>query len=214
MPKAFADLHIDMYIGAYADAVSAAGGAAVYLPMHGDAARLVARLDGLLLSGGADIAPGRYGAEVEAELFGPELERDAFELAVTEAAMTAGIPVLGICRGLQLLNVHGGGTLNQHVPDQVRNDIPPNHEVHEVSLAPGSRLHAMYGDRRTINSLHHQTVRDPAAGWEVVGRGPEGHVEAIEMTGRDALAVQWHPELLDGARTDPLFAWLVDRARG
>lgn len=214
MPAAFADLHVDMFIGAYADAVAAAGGVPVYLPMHGDAARVVARLDGLLLSGGADIAPDRYGAEVEAELYGPELERDAFELAVTDAAFAAGIPILGICRGLQLLNVHGGGTLNQHVPDQARSDVPVNQELHEVAFVPGSRLHEMYGARRTINSLHHQTVRDAGSGWEVVGRGPEGHVEAIELAGRDALAVQWHPELLDGAPNDPLFAWLVDCARG
>ena len=105
--------------------------------MHGDAARLVARLDGLLLSGGADIAPGRYGAEVEAELFGPELERDALELAVTEAAMTAGIPALGLCRGRQLLHVHGGGTLNQHVPDQVATTSRRT-TSNEVSLPPGS----------------------------------------------------------------------------
>ncbi len=210
----FADLHIDMYIGAYADAVTAAGGVPVHLPQGGNAEQVVSRLDGLLLSGGADIAPSRYGAAVEAELYGPEPERDVFELAVVEATFAAGIPVLGICRGLQLLNVHAGGTLHQHVPDQVRNDLPVNDEPHEVIFDPGSRLYEMYGPRRSINSLHHQTVRDLGAGWRVVGRGPEGHVEAIEHASREALAVQWHPELLDGAPSDPLFAWLVDRARG
>jgi putative glutamine amidotransferase len=122
------------------------------------------------------------------------------------------VPVLGICRGLQLLNVWAGGTLHQHVPDHARYDIPATDGVDELAIAPGSVLRELYGERHHVNSLHHQAVDRVADGWVVTARSVDGTVEALEWPGRDVVAVQWHPELLPGATTDPLFAWLVRRA--
>ena len=127
--------------------------------------------------------------------------------------MAEELPVLGICRGLQLLNVWAGGTLHQHAPAHARYDLPANDAFDEVAVTPTSRLGLMYGPSRRVNSLHHQTVDRVADGWVVTARSGDGTVEAMEWPGHDVIAVQWHPELLPGAATDPLFAWLVDRAR-
>ncbi len=213
LPANFAGVEVDLYVSAYAEAISAAGGLPVHLPQHVEPAQYADRLDGLLLSGGADIAPERYGAEPRPGLTPPEPARDTVELALVDSAVADGLPVLGICRGLQLLNVWAGGTLHQHVPEHARYDLPAGERFDDVTIEPGSRLHAMYGTRQTVNSLHHQTVDRVAPGWQVTGRSGDGTVEAIEWPGHDVVAVQWHPELLPGAASDPLFAWLVERAR-
>jgi putative glutamine amidotransferase len=212
MPANFADASIDMYVSAYAAAVADAGGLPVHLPQAVDVDEYRGVLDGVLLSGGADIDPARYGARPEAELHGPEPERDAMELDVIDLAVADDVPVLGICRGFQLLNVHGGGTLHQHVPDHARFDLAPGAETDTVVITPGSRLHDLYGPKVAVNSLHHQTIDRLAEGWEVVGRSGDGTIEAIELPDRDAIAVQWHPEMLAGAASDPIFAWLVEAA--
>jgi len=132
--------------------------------------------------------------------------RDDRELALLAAALDRGLPVLAICRGLQLLNVHLGGTLHQHLAAHpVGGD-----GVHEVRFAAGSVLRGLYGPRCPVNSLHHQAVATPATGLACVGHAPDGVVEAVELTGRPVIGVQWHPELL--ARTEPVFAWLVSAA--
>jgi putative glutamine amidotransferase len=212
LPASLAHVDVDVYISAYAQAITAAGGLPVHLPQHVDPAEYAGRLDGLLLSGGADVDPARYGAEPATDLYPPEPARDAAELGLIDVALTDGIPVLGICRGLQLLNVWAGGTLHQHVPEHARYDIPPSERVDALTVEPGSRLHELYGSQLDVNSLHHQTVDRVADGWVVTARSADGTIEALEWPDHDIIAVQWHPELLPGAASDPLFAWLVERA--
>jgi putative glutamine amidotransferase len=211
-PPRFGYLDIDVYVSAYATAITAAGGLPVHLPQHVDPADYAGRLDGLLLSGGTDLQPSLYGAEPDPDLHLPEPERDRAELGLVDVAIDDGIPVLGICRGLQVLNVWGGGSLHQHVPEHALYDIPPHDRVDALELEPGSRLYDMYGPHHVVNSLHHQTVDRVADGWSVVARSGDGTVEALEWPGHDVIAVQWHPELLPDASTDPIFAWLVERA--
>jgi putative glutamine amidotransferase len=102
--------------------------------------------------------------------------------------------------------------LHQHVPEHARYDVPPADRVDELRVEPGTRLHDFYGPHHTVNSLHHQTVDRVADGWVVAARSTDGTVEALEWPGHDVVAVQWHPELLPTSATDPLFAWLVERA--
>jgi putative glutamine amidotransferase len=211
-PGNLAGLHIDVYVNEYARAITEAGGLPVHLPLHVDPADYAGRLDGILLSGGTDVEPARYGAEPEPATYVPEPARDELELGFVDLAVSEELPVLGVCRGLQLLNVWGGGTLHQHVPAQARFDVGPDERVDEVTIEPGSLLHELYGPTVTVNSLHHQTVDRVAGGWTVAARSASGDVEGLEWPGHDVIAVQWHPELLDTRASDPLFAWLVDRA--
>ncbi|MET0457620.1 MAG: gamma-glutamyl-gamma-aminobutyrate hydrolase family protein [Ilumatobacteraceae bacterium] len=212
-PASMAAIDVDVYVSDYARSITAAGGLPVHLPQHVDPVEYTGRLDGLLLSGGTDIDPARYGATAETDQYPPEPERDAAELGLLAVAVAADLPVLGICRGLQLLNVWAGGTLHQHVAGHARYDVPPSHGVDEVTMVPGTLMEALYGASRAVNSLHHQVVDEVAPGWVVTARGADGLVEALEWPGHDIVGVQWHPELLPHAGTDPLFAWLVDRAR-
>ncbi len=193
----------------YVEGVAAAGGVPVVLPPVGDArtAEAVIRgLDGLLLSGGSDLDPGYYG-EMPSPNLGPTIpERDAFEVALLEAALRCGVPVFGICRGLQVLNVACGGTLHQHLPDRTGRDVhgDPTDGVslmHPVTVAAGSKLEAAVRgaslDRCT--SHHHQGVDRVGKGLVAVAWSPDGLVEALEpVTNVDhsgwVLGVQWHPE--------------------
>ncbi|MGW1751724.1 gamma-glutamyl-gamma-aminobutyrate hydrolase family protein [Streptomyces sp. NPDC002092] len=194
----------------YVDGVHRAGGRAVVLPPDDTDADVLARLDGLLLPGGADIDPARYGAARHAQTDTPSADRDAGELLLLDAALAAGLPVLGVCRGLQLLALAYGGTLHQHLPDLVgHNGHCPAEGVfgeHPVHLVPGSRAAAVYGERTVVNSHHHQAVLDPGA-LHVTGRADDGVVEAAEDPSLPfVLGVQWHPEVLG----DPeLFAAFV-----
>jgi putative glutamine amidotransferase len=212
-PDSFADVALDLYVSAYAEAVTAAGGLPVHLPQHVDPAAYAGHLAGVLLTGGADIDPERYGAEPDPATGPIEDDRDAAELALIELAVAEELPVLGICRGLQLLNVWAGGTLRQDDPDHARYDLAVDDAFDEVAVEPGSRLAELHGGRIRVNSLHHQTVERVAAGWVVTARSGDGTIEALEWPGHDLIAVQWHPELLADASADPLFAWLVERAR-
>lgn len=212
-PATLGAVDLDVYVSDYARAITAAGGLPVHLPQHVAAAEYVGRLDGLVLSGGADVDPLRYGERPSAPTGPVEPARDEAELALIDAAVAGERPVLGICRGLQLLNVWAGGTLHQHVPEHARYDLVASDPFDEVTVTPTSRLGLMYGSSAQVNSLHHQTVDRVADGWVVTARSADGTVEAMEWPGHDVLAVQWHPELLPGAAADPLFTWLVDRAR-
>lgn len=212
-PRGLAHAEVDLYVTDYAKAITAAGGLPVHLPQHVDPREYAGRLDGLLLSGGADVDPARYGAPLDPATGPIEPARDEFELGLVDMAVDDGLPVLGICRGLQLLNVWAGGTLHQHVPSHARYDIAPDERFDELTIEPGSLLAELYGTSHRVNSLHHQTVEHVADGWVVTARSADGAVEALEWPGHDVIAVQWHPELLPGAATDPLFAWLVQRAR-
>ena len=208
-------IEIDVHFASYPAAVSAAGGLPVQLTRDADVGELVARLDGLILSGGADIDPSWYGAEPEADLGETELERDAWELALVRAALAAGLPTLGICRGAQLLNVALGGTLVQHVglnegDGHPRFDDDPALLCHTVSIAEGSLAAEVLGRMIPVNSLHHQTLDQIGEGLVVTGRASDGVAEVIELPGHSVLAVQWHPEMLEAP--DPSISWLVATA--
>ncbi len=158
--------------------------------------------DGLLLTGGVDVDPGFFGAEPHPLLGLVNLERDRFEMALYHAARAKGVPVLGVCRGHQLISVAAGGSLHQHVPalpntiqhEQLEIGGAPSHGV---ALEPGSALaHAFGAERVRTNSYHHQAVANPGQGLKVVGRSADGLTEAIENTdGSFVLGVQWHPEM-------------------
>lgn len=169
----------------------------------------LARFAGVLLPGGGDLDPRHYGREPDPATDPDDPDQDALDLAVARAVLGAGLPTLAVCRGLQVVNAAGGGTLIQ--------DLPPGHldTRHEVTAAPGSRLAAVVGTAPfTVSSYHHQSVDRPGRDLRVVARAPDGGVEALEHAGRDLLAVQWHPEDLaaESAHDHALFADLVGRS--
>ena len=138
--------------------------------------------------------------------------RDAFEIALLDAAVNNGLPVLGICRGPQLINISAGGTLHQHLPEHAATDGPPDATPHTVTTTEGSRLREMYGPEVAVNSLHHQAVDQLGDDYIATAHSPDGIIEGIEHTELPILGVQWHPELMAGALADPCFRWLVDNA--
>jgi putative glutamine amidotransferase len=209
-PASLGHLEVDLHLTDYAREVVAAGGLPVQLPSIGDPRPYVDRLDGLLLTGGCDVEPGRYGAEPDGN-GDYEADRDELELTLLGAALETGLPVLAICRGLQVLNVHAGGTLHQHLPDHARFDVDPADDVHQVTFDPGTRLHELYGSVIETNSLHHQAVEAVGRGLAVTGRAGDGTVEALELVGAPVLAVQWHPEMRNVH--EPVFDWLIEQAR-
>jgi putative glutamine amidotransferase len=209
MPESLGELHIDMYYADYARGVYEAGGLPVHLPLDADPADWVHHIDGLVLTGGADIDPARYGQENTASEF--EVERDAVEFVLYETSLTDGIPVLGICRGFQLINVHAGGTLHQHVEGHARYDVSPSTTVHSLVVEHTTVTHDLFGDGHRVNSLHHQALDVLGEGLRVTARAEDGTPEAIEHTDAEVLAVQWHPEMMNHG--DPSFGWVVEAAR-
>ena len=207
----------------YVACVRAAGGQVVLLPPgEPDPARWLADLDGIVLAGGGDLAPETWGGEGVAENYGVDLERDHTELALAAAVLGRHLPSLWICRGLQVLNVHLGGTLIEHLPDRVGEEIPhrlpPREPVsHLIEIEPDSRLaRSLDCTRCDAISWHHQAVDRPGAQLVVVARAADGTIEALELPSHPELtAVQWHPEL--SADEDPiqqtLFNALVARAQ-
>jgi putative glutamine amidotransferase len=201
----------------YVNVVEAAGGSPVLLPPDGAgdpavAGELVRRIDGLVLAGGADVGPERYGAAPHpATITRPE--RDAGELALLAAARAVQLPVLGVCRGMQLITVAYGGSLHQHLPELLGYaDHRPEPGVlgaHRVSFAAQSRAAAIFGPTAEVNSYHHQAIADPGK-LTVTGWADDGVIEAVEdPDARFLLAVQWHPEEQD----DPSpFAAMVEAA--
>ena len=191
----------DVLPHAYALAVEASGGVPVLLPpvTHVDAAdAVVGRIDGLVVTGGADVDPGRYGEDPHPRTAGWRPDRDDWEHALIDAAAAVGLPVLGVCRGMQLMAVHAGGRLDQHTPDLVEHEqhSPGGDEFGEieVSIRSGSRLSTLVGDRLTVSCHHHQSVREHP-GFTAVAHAADGTLEAMEAPGdRFCLAVQWHPE--------------------
>lgn len=207
----------------YVDAVRRAGAVPVLLP-PGETAidRLLERIDGLILAGGGDVDPARYGGSGHPAIYMVDAERDRLEIDLVRRSISRGTPLLGICRGCQVLNVALGGTLIQHVPDQygtrVPHILPPREPVpHDVEVAADSRLAGVLGSAKgKPASWHHQALDQVAADLRVVAHAPDGVIEAVERPGHSWLVgVQWHPELT--AAEDPvqqrLFAALVDAAR-
>jgi putative glutamine amidotransferase len=205
----------------YVDAVRAGGGAPVLLP-PGDPspADLLAPLAGLVFAGGGDVHAARFAAEPHPHAYGMCDERDAFELALMEAAIARGLPTLAICRGAQLLNVLRGGDLIGHLPEHVGEQVVHRtstlvHARHEVRLAPGSRLAAIYGSERIdVASWHHQAVGRLGTGLVPVAWAEDGVIEAVDLPSAPQLfAVQWHPELDAAEGKEHLFAAFLDAAR-
>jgi len=205
---------------AYADAVVLAGGVPLQLPVLGPvhAADVLASIDGLLLSGGGDVDPACYGQQAIPAVHEVDPERDAWEIALVRARPPA-MPLLGICRGAQVLNVACGGTLVQDLPERTsaehRAIDRPGDEIHVVELTAGSQVRKIVGvDDVRANTLHHQSVDELGAGLTVVGWADDGTIEAIEADdGAPVVGVQWHPELLVGRQPHlNLFGWLVAAA--
>ena len=199
----------------YVEALRAAGCQAVVIPPTVDGAdRVVRALDGLLLSGGADVDPALYGAVPEPETIGIRPDRDAGERALLAAATAAGLPVLGICRGMQLMVAVCGGRLHQHLPDVVGHDghrpTVGVHGRHRVHTVPGSILAGLLGPVVTVRSYHHQGIADPGT-LDVSARAEDGMIEAVELSGAAFhLGVLWHPEV---GRDLRLFTALSEAAR-
>ena len=201
----------------YIDALHRAGAveaAMLAVPIDGTAARArLERVDGLVLTGGPDVDPSRYGQSPHPETYGVSAVRDHFEEALALAALEVGMPVLAICRGIQVLNVALGGSLVQHLPD-ITSQVHRPGARHAVDVTPGSRIHAALGTERAIGlSWHHQAIDRLGAGLVVTGRADDGTVEAVELEGPVdgapwVVGVQWHPE--DTAAEDPIQQRLID----
>jgi putative glutamine amidotransferase len=183
-------------------------------PVDPTAARLVVdRLDGLIVTGGADVDPARYGAEPHPRTVSWRTDRDAWELALLDAADAVELPVLGICRGMQLIAVQRGGTLEQHLPQVVGHEshspTGPDFGDVDVETRAGTRVRMLLGDRSSVGCHHHQSVREHP-GLTAAAFAADGTVEAVEAAGdRFLVAVQWHPE----TRADAgLFSGLVAAA--
>lgn len=223
------------YLGvAFGRPLEQIGATAVVLPYSAKPEQILPRLDGLLLAGGRDIEPTRFGGEPHPASTPHSALRDRFELALAPAAISTGIPVLGVCRGMQIINVALGGTLevdhsllappaNRHPggdwdrwEEVVRARLggwpSPPHPSHEIAIVPGSRLAGVLGTSATVNSYHHQSIAGLGRGLDATARAPDGVIEAIEQRGAGSLVlgVQWEEQEQPGS---PLFSLLVEAAR-
>lgn len=210
-PTGFSDSPLDVYMSEYATSVIQAGGLPVHLALDSDPADLVDHLDAIVLSGGSDVDSRRYGQPPGPHTGPFDPQRDEFEFQLVEAALERGIPVLGICRGAQLINVALGGTLIQHLTvgngeSHASYAYPRAHRAHEVELLAGSVASGLYGSRVAVNSFHHQAVDEPGTQVVPTGWSADGVIEAFEVADKPILGVQWHPECFG---TDPIFTWLV-----
>jgi putative glutamine amidotransferase len=213
---------------AYTTAVERAGGHPILFVAQDPvtAPTMIDRVDGLILSGGGDVVPSSYGGPEHHTVYGLEPTRDAFEFALAREAMTRRLPTLAICRGAQVLNVALGGTLHvdiQHEIHGANDHFLSGDSVYEtpveVTLDPNSKLAGVCGATLAgVNSIHHQSVKEPGDGLRAVAMSNDGVIEALEHQDADwpLLAVQWHPEFLS-AKADPfalaIFEWLIAVAR-
>jgi len=196
---------------AYVTALENAGLIPLIVPPLSSASAAAAVLDsvsGLVLTGGEDVDPARYGEKRHEKVRSVNVARDATETALIEEAKARGTPVLAICRGIQILNVALGGTLVQDIASQCATDIdhdddsPRDSRAHEISIEPGSMIARAVGTEHcAVNSFHHQSVKRVADGMRVTARSPDGIIEGLESTDEDwwVMAVQWHPEEMTGS---------------
>lgn len=191
----------------YVESVTRAGGEPRLLDSSMEVSRAIEGISGLMLTGGEDVDPALYGEPPHAALGVVDADRDRFEMAMVEQALASGLPMLGICRGLQVVNVACGGTLIQDIPSEVpaalnhRVPEPRNVIAHDIWVTRGTKLSAILQERVgqddacPVNSRHHQAVKRLANGFDVSATAPDGIIEAIERRGDVfCLAVQWHPE--------------------
>lgn len=215
-------------VSTYTRALELAGGAPIAIPLQLGEETLrdiFAHLDGLLIAGGVDVHPSEFGEPIETFCGEIDRDRDIVELNLLRWAMRAQMPVLGICRGIQMLNVAAGGSLYQDIDAQVPHAQPHEHvtgepynrRAHSIEVDPESRLaRALGATRLEVNSLHHQSVKEVAPGFRIVARAPDGIVEGIEaLNGQFAIGVQFHPEWLidDDARMVQMFKEFVDATK-
>jgi putative glutamine amidotransferase len=212
----------------YLESVRRSGGEPVEVGADGEApAAIVARVGGVLLTGGGDVDPSLFGDVPHSTYDAAEPGRDAFEIALARAAVEANVPLLAICRGMQVLNVAHGGSLVQDIPSEIAGALthsipePRFHVAHEVWVAKESRLWTIMADKLDgeslqVNSRHHQAVKRVADGFEVSATAPDGVIEAMERPASVfCLAVQWHPEnFWRTGEFRPLFEHFVRAARG
>jgi putative glutamine amidotransferase len=212
----FWDLPAALVPYSYVVSVERAGARALVVPPSNAAVdETLDALDGLLLSGGADLDPASYGADAHPATSGIRPDRDAGELALLREALRRDMPVLAVCRGSQVLNVARGGDLVQHLPevvgDEKHRQTPGTFSEHGVTIEPGTRLRSLIGDRSEVKSHHHQGYGRIGDGLRVVAWADDGTLEALEDPDRRfALGVLWHPEEDNDA---PLFEALVEEAR-
>ncbi|MFF1818396.1 gamma-glutamyl-gamma-aminobutyrate hydrolase family protein [Kribbella sp. NPDC058245] len=200
----------------YLDAVAKAGGVPILLPPVGTDPSVLDILDGLVIAGGCDVDPAAYDATPHPETVDTRPGRDAHEVVLIQAALDADLPLLAICRGLQVLNVALGGTLHQHLPDLITSDehrpSPAVFGRTEVKVEPGSLTERLLGDRSSVHCYHHQALDAVAPALTVTARAGDGTVEAAEVDGHAfALGVQWHPE--ENPEDLRLFTALIDASR-
>ncbi len=220
----YGDRCIDTTMADFATRIAEAGGLPVHLSYDTDPAAVCAWLSGVVITGGQDMHPACWGGDASVvrdidprtDPMVHDVERDDYEVALVRAALERGIPVLGVCRGMQVLNVALGGTL---VPDlapgsvsHLSTEIAPTDGTvdHLVSFDEGSTAAALFGKDAITNSWHHQAVDRCGVGVVVTGRTADGVVEAIEVPGHPVLGVQWHPEWMKS--TDPTLTWVVEQA--
>jgi gamma-glutamyl-gamma-aminobutyrate hydrolase PuuD len=200
----------------YVEAVHAAGGRAVLIPPTPEGAKeTIESVDAVIFTGGSDINPACYDEPAHPETFGVDDRRDEGEFALLREALEAEVPVLGICRGIQLLNVALGGNLHQHLPEIVghdghKHDPPGAFLEHRVRVRPGTKLESIVGPHVTVHSHHHQGIRQLGAGLVAAATAEDGAVEAIELADTGfVLGVLWHPE---AGEDRALFSALVEEA--
>lgn len=212
----------------YIQAVIFAGGMPVLIPPNfpiEEFDTLLSRLDGIVLSGGGDIEPARFGGENHEKVKNINPQRDETEIQLATKVIEMGMPFLGICRGLQVVNVALGGSLYTHIPDQVETTIshanpvpdhPPDLLAHEVEIEADSRLYNIVNEKSIlVNSRHHQGIKDLGDGLRVTGTAPDGIIEAVEVPEHPfGMAVQWHPEsFTDNRAAQAIFMALVEAGK-
>lgn len=214
-------------VEAYIQALLHAGANPLIIPLGQPEAALAglpARLDGILFTGGGDIHPDRYRSQMHPQVYEVDEDRDRVELQLVQSSVQAGLPFLGICRGLQVVNVGLGGSLYEDIQDQRPESIPHrywpgwprDYLAHGMDVAAGSRLAEITaGEEFMVNSLHHQGIRDLAPALSATAHAPDGLIEAVELPDYPfGLAVQWHPEWMPGSKPmQALFAAFVSAAQ-
>ncbi len=220
----YGDRCLDSYMSDFATRVAQAGGLPVHVSYDTDVSAVCDWLAGVVITGGQDVHPTCWGGDTSVvrdvdprtDPMTHDLARDDYEIALVRAALDRGIPVLGVCRGLQVLNVALGGTLIAHLePGAVSHlsaEAAPTDGTadHVVTFEEGSLAAELLGESATTNSWHHQAVDRCGAGLVVTGRASDGVVEAVELPGAPVLGVQWHPEWMESA--DPTLTWVVRAA--